>query len=137
MDRDRACMGNKISERFLKDLAYGRMWEDDGLQLESLHAFFDSDPGYDDQLGGRISQEVGADDRFVFRQNQLADAVALLVFSDKAAGERCRACLRPAVPLRSCQRLRFRDWYRQRPEWPCSSCCGSCLKYDRQPLLLR
>ena len=93
MDRDRACMGNKISERFLKDLAYGRMWEDDGLQLESLHAFFDSDPGYDDQLGGRISQEVGADDRFVFSQNQLADAVALLVFSDKAAGERHRYLL--------------------------------------------
>ena len=60
MDRDRACMGNKISERFLKDLAYSRMWEDDGLQLGDLHAFFDSDPGYDDQLGGRISQEVGA-----------------------------------------------------------------------------
>ena len=75
MDRDRACMGNKISERFLKDLAYGRMWEDDGLQLGGLHAFFDSDPGYDDQLGGRISQEVGADDRFVFSQNQLADAL--------------------------------------------------------------
>ena len=93
MDRDRACMGNKISERFLKDLAYGRMWEDDGLQLGGLHAFFDSDPGYDDQLGGRISQEVGADDRFVFSQNQLADAVALLVFSDKAAGERHRYLL--------------------------------------------
>ena len=63
------------------------MREDNGLQFVRLHAFFDSDAGNHDQFGSRITQQVGADDRFVFGQDQLADAVPLFVFGNKAAGD--------------------------------------------------
>ena len=112
------------------------MREDYGFQLIGLHSFFNGDTGDDNQFGGRISQEMGADDRFVFVQNQLAHSVALLVFGNKTAGERHRYLL---DGVRGSFGLQFlfgladtRDFgvgIDNAPEWLYSSSRPVCLGY--------